>query len=153
VRVAMFEGYDDLGVALVARSRRLSGFGALTASQLRMADDAVAAAERGRGVIEFWKPSIDEIKAMRGWLGDPRVGDATFNVFLEKAHSAMGDSEWSAFISKWATQVNAAKAAYEKATEPRFDPFGSIASAGKWVVIGLVAYAAIRAMGYFPSKR
>lgn len=156
MRVAMFEGYRGPGdgQAIVVRRRRLAGFGALTAAQLSMADDAVAAAERGRSVWEIWKPSLEEIRAMRGWLGDSRVGEATLNVFLEKAHSAMGDAEWNAFLSKWAGYVNASRTAYDNATQITLpNPFPKIGSAGKWIVIGLVAYAAIRAMGYFPPSR
>lgn len=142
MRIAMFQGYGGS-----------AGFGALTDTQLSMADDAVEAAKRGRSAWEVWKPSIDEIVAMRAWLGDPRVDEATFNVFLQKCRDAMGASEWNTFIAKWAPQVNTASQAYDTATQ-RIDigdalskPVGALASAGKWIVIGLVAYAAIRALG------
>jgi hypothetical protein len=138
---------------VIVRNRQFAGFadfGALSSEQLRMADDAVASAERGRAIYEVWKPSIDEIKTMRGWLTDPRVGDATFNVFLEKARSAMGDAEWDTFISRWAPQINQARAAYDNATRTPFDnPLAMLGSVGKWAVIGLVAYATIQITGVF----
>ena len=160
MRVAMFEGYGSpsgQGPTVHVRLRRrifaTGAFGALSPSQLEMADDALAAAERGRSWYEVWAPSIDELKAMRGWLGDERVGLATFNVYLQKARDAMGTSEWDAFIGRWPSQVTAAQEAYDTATErpivpPFLDPF---ASAGKWIVVGLVAYAAIRIVAKVPD--
>lgn len=162
MRIAMFEGYHG-GLAQVAAPVLGYGYsrsyGALTSDQLSMADAAVAAVVRGRSAWEVWKPSIEEVRAMRGWLDDERVGLATFDLFIQKARDAMGTAEWEAFIARYAPTINAARAAYETATdrpiipEPIVAGISSIATAGKWLVIGLVAYAVIQGLSKVPSAR
>lgn len=168
MRVAMFEDFDERSVALSARHRRISGFGGLSSTQLSLADGALNAARRGRDVWEFWKPTIEEIEAQRGWLSDPRVGAATFWTYLEKARDAAGPSEWSKVVAVWPAEILAAKAAYDKATSDLTVAGGVAAAvseagkavaplakpifdAGKWIVVGLVAVAAITVVSRIPT--